>query len=514
MIQDDRRTAGRATCLDRRLGLCRSESTVTLKGWDMIDEHLEREDKFEVAADFVLPDVANLAPTARLDTTSHQLEATYYDTSESHLRHSGMSLRKRKGGVDDGWHLKLPSGDDRVELHSDSKSSIVPRELSSLLLGIRRGLKLGPIAKVSTTRQSLRLTDPSGTLLVEIADDSVDAVALDEDATASAWREIEVELGSTDGAELRAAIGEQLLAAGARRSLPRSKLATALGPLPAATPRERLAGVIDDYVQAQCIAVMEGDLGLRRDENRIHPTRVAVRRLRSTLRVFPKVFESAPAELLEAELVWYAGLLGSVRDLDVQSERLASQVAALPGELVLGPVAADIDSTLEGERAKALQRLRSAMNGKRYVAFLASLEQWRVAPPYTETAAKKSSTVVKYVDRAERKLYKRLDEANEPGADDERLHRARKAGKRFRYAAELATPVMGDEAATKVKRAKKLQELLGEHQDSVVSVDTLRRLGARAGGEPGRNGFTYGVLLGLELQRAEATRDAVLNLRR
>lgn len=480
----------------------------------MTDEYLEREDKYEVAADFVLPDPTDVAADTMLETATHQLEATYYDTPESHLRRHGISLRKRRGGLDAGWHLKLPAGDDRVELHSDSKSAVAPRELSSLLFGIRRGLKLGPVAKVSTTRHSHRLTNSLGTLLVEIADDSVNAVAMGETATLTEWREIEVELGPAGGSELRSTIGDQLIGAGARPSPARSKVALALGPIQDVEPRGRLAGVIDDYLRAQCDAIFEGDLGLRRDQNRIHPTRVAIRRLRSTLRVFDTAFESGPAELLEAELVWYADLLGSVRDLDVQSERLSSQVAALPGELVLGPVATDIDSTLAAERAKAYQRLRSAMNGKRYVALLALLEQWRVDPPYTDVAAKKAKAVATFVDRAERRLYKRLDEAIEPGADDELLHRARKTGKRFRYVAELATPVVGDEATAKVKRAKKLQELLGEHQDSVVSVETLRRLGARAGTKPGSNGFTYGVLLAMELQRAGRARAAVRELQR
>lgn len=480
----------------------------------MTDEYLEREDKFEVTAGFSLPDVTEAAPDARLTSTTHELEATYYDTAESHLRRHGISLRRRTGGLDDGWHLKLPEGDDRVEIHSDSKSAGVPREFSSLLTGIRRGRKLAPVAKLSTTRQSHRLYDSSGSLLMEIADDHVNAVTMGEVAMVTEWREIEVELGPAGDSELRSLTGKLLLKAGARPSPSRSKVVTALGPLPVSEPREGLAGVVDDYVQAQATAIVEGDLALRRDQNQIHPTRVAIRRLRSTLRIFDDVFETQPAEALDVELVWLAGLLGSVRDSDVQRERLSSQVEILPGELVLGPVGSDIDSTLADERDKAWKRLRSAMNGKRYAALLGLLEQWRVDPPYTDVGAKKPKAVVKFVDRAEKKLYKRLDKATEAGADDELLHQARKTGKRFRYAAELAEPVMGDKATDKVKRAKKFQDVLGEFQDSVVSVDILRRLGARASTKPGSNGFTYGVLLERELQRAEEARTAMQKLHR
>jgi len=480
----------------------------------MTTEHLEREDKYEVTDEFAVPDLAGFAPDGRLKTTTLQLEATYYDTAGSHLRRHGISLRRRKGGHDSGWHLKLPAGGDRVELNSDSKSTGVPREMSTLLLGIRRGVKLAPVAKLSTTRQSHRLTDSTGALLAEVADDSVKAVTMGETATLTSWREIEVELGPEGSSGLRSAIGEHLLRAGAQPSATRSKIATALGPVPATDPPEGLAGLIDDYVQTQAMAICQGDLGLRRGQNAIHPTRVAIRRLRSTLRVFAEVFDAGPAERLEAELVWFAGLLGAVRDLDVQRGRLASQVAALPDELALGPIAADIDSELSGERARAWQRLRSAMNGKRYLGLLALLERWRVDPPFTDAGAKNAKKVAKSVDRAERRLYRRLDQALEPGAEDELLHRARKAGKRFRYAAELATPVMGDEATHKVRRAKKLQELLGEYQDGVVGMATLRRLAVRADTDSGLRGFSYGVLLGMELQRAEQAKSAVRELRR
>ena len=86
------------------------------------------------------------------------------------------------------------------------------------------------------------------------------------------------------------------------------------------------------------------------------------------------------------------------------------------------------------------------------------------------------------------------------------MHRARKAGKRFRYAAELSVPVVGKKASKTVKQAKKLQKLLGDHQDAVVSAEFLRKLGASSGTTEGHNGFTYGLLLGQEWQRARDIR--------
>ena len=86
-------------------------------------------------------------------------------------------------------------------------------------------------------------------------------------------------------------------------------------------------------------------------------------------------------------------------------------------------------------------------------------------PPLTEPPTLKA--VNKRARRAERKADRRLTEAIEAG-DDALLHRARKAAKRARYAAELRVPV--DKRAKKtVKHYKRIQTVLGDHQDGVVA---------------------------------------------
>jgi hypothetical protein len=51
-----------------------------------------------------------------------------------------------------------------------------------------------------------------------------------------------------------------------------------------------------------------------------------------------------------------------------------------------------------------------------------------------------------------------------------------------------------------------VQGRLGERQDAVIAAGFLRRVGAAAGTTPGENGFTYGLLLGLELRRGHVRR--------
>lgn len=85
------------------------------------------------------------------------------------------------------------------------------------------------------------------------------------------------------------------------------------------------------------------------------------------------------------------------------------------------------------------------------------------------------------------------------------MHRARKAAKRARYAAELQTPLDQRSKAT-VTRYKRIQRVLGDHQDGVVATGTLRRLALVAGTAPDENGFTFGLLYQREQENAADAR--------
>jgi CHAD domain-containing protein len=148
------------------------------------------------------------------------------------------------------------------------------------------------------------------------------------------------------------------------------------------------------------------------------------------------------------------------------------------------------------------------MNSQRYLDLLAVLQRWRIEPPLSEPPS--HAALNKRARRAERKADRRLAEAIEAG-DVAVLHRARKAAKRARYAAELRVPVE-KRAKETVKHYKRIQTVLGDHQDSVVASATLRRLVLTAGTTPGENGFTYGLLYAREQQAAETARRQVREL--
>jgi hypothetical protein len=52
---------------------------------------------------------------------------------------------------------------------------------------------------------------------------------------------------------------------------------------------------------------------------------------------------------------------------------------------------------------------------------------------------------------------------------------------------------------------------LGEHQDAVVAASFLSTVSAPSDGENGGSGFTYGVLVANELNRAAKIRESLRN---
>jgi CHAD domain-containing protein len=237
---------------------------------------------------------------------------------------------------------------------------------------------------------------------------------------------------------------------------------------------------------------------------------VAVRRLRSTLRVFAELFDPGEAARLEEELVWWANLLGEVRDLDILTQRQAALLAEVPPELILGPVASTIQTELAARRKAAVDAMTDTLNSARYRKLVALIHHWRADPPFTSVADSPSDALDPAIKKAKKKARNRLAtavevrQAGEPS--DEMLHRARKASKRYRYAVEAAAPIWGAKADKIVAQRKDLQDLLGNYQDSIVSAAFLRELGARLGSRSGQNGFSYGMLYVREI----ATGDSLL----
>ena len=232
-----------------------------------------------------------------------------------------------------------------------------------------------------------------------------------------------------------------------------------------------LGSLVQAYAADQCRVVLDGTIALRRhDEDAVHPTRVAIRRLRATLRTYAEVYRHRRAEHLGEELRWWAEILGRLRDLRIVEDRVA---AGLSHEVPPG-----VTNRFAAERAAAWRAFDEAVAGPRYARLAERLARFEADPPFTDEADAPASAARRQVDDAAAVLRRRLRRAaraiERGDADaDTRVHAARKAAKRHRYAVELARPVLGSDADRTHDGLRALQDALGERQDAAVTLAWL-----------------------------------------
>jgi CHAD domain-containing protein len=420
--------------------------------------------------------------------------STYYDTRDRALASAGVTLRRRLENGRNLWQLKLPGDGFRRELEVPGGPARPPRALREPLFGLVRDNELEQAAKLRTHRSGVRVRK-GGRDSAEIVVDSV--AILDDGRVGSTFREIEVE--SIDGdPRVLDRIGRALRQRGALAGDGRPKLFRALGFAQPPLPEPKAGGPALLHVAAalekQRREILAHDPGVRADADveDIHGMRVATRRSRAILRAARPLLDSAVSEPIRDELKWLGSVLGPVRDLDVLLERLRAQVDALPAEDRFA--AKRLLQLLSGDRELARAELLQAFESERYLALLD-----RLAGLAAEPAASGREKSLRSIASRQ---FARLQEAaarlpSEP--TDEALHRLRVQVKRARYAAELAEPAVGRPAARFVARAKRVQDVVGEHQDAVVAARRVQDLLGWARGS--RVAFAAGRLVEREEQR-------------
>ena len=381
-----------------------------------ITSALEIEAKFAVDSSAELPDLTTLPEIGSVAREEHhELSAIYFDTPDLRLTRAKMTLRRRTGGNDSGWHIKTPTAAGRQELHAPLDDAadgnyIVPAELLAEIRSLVRNLPLKPIAQVDNKRTEITYADPEGNPVVEFCDDHVTAKSFLPAGKETRWREWEVELtgvaaeAAAQAAEAPAAdapapanllqlCSEALIAAGAFPSKSPSKLATALGdsvdnvPLP---PSMRESTVEPGSAAAAVIAalqtnrdkIIEYDPKVRANEwDSVHQMRVATRELRSHMETFHGIVEGPQIAHIESELKSLAGLLGVARDAEVVEERwqalLASEDSGVLDEATRDHIAHDMGR----EYRRAHRHVIGALNSDRYLGLLEELDQLLLDPP-------------------------------------------------------------------------------------------------------------------------------------
>lgn len=472
-------------------------------------KNVEIERKFEVGKSDEVPSLEGIL--GRGETREHRLRAVYFDTRDGLLARHGITLRRREGGVDEGWHLKLPRADgDRLEISGpivDGPGTYsVP---STLLAELRRAVGhelpegadgvLLPVATLETHRRDTKLVDPTGKVRATLSDDTVTVRPVGK-----VWREVEVELLGEDPELLERIVGA-FKDAGIKKSKAPSKLSRALDGRSGKTAWE----VVLAYAAEQVAEMIGREDAVRSDdEDAVHKARVATRRLRSTLRTFRCLFHRNVTDPLRDEVKWLGTVLGEPRDAEVLKERLQGHIDELAEGDIVGPARDRVGSELDAQHRDSHRALVEVLDSERYAALRDALVGLLADPPLRGRASGKAK---KELPRLVRRAIGRAEEqwaASREADGDEQLHllhETRKKSKAARYGCEALEPAFGDAAVEAAERWEEVTETLGVLQDSLVARTRLREL-ATVAHDAGEPTFTYGILVGVEAMRAERAR--------
>ncbi|KRF40226.1 hypothetical protein ASG96_04785 [Terrabacter sp. Soil810] len=482
-------------------------------------QHDETERKFDVETRTVLPNLTSAEGVSSVDQPSEfQLEAVYFDTPDYDLARARITLRRRTGGTDAGWHLKLPAGPDtRTEIREPlgPVGGDVPDQLRTRVGAIARARPLAPIAIVNTTRREYALRDAEGAVVARVCDDAVLGQLLGDDEPDQTWREWEVELDAGPASVLDA-VTAVLLAAGAVPASAGSKLGRVVGEIPGVEQvrpsKKQLARgtagqLLSAHLTEQTARLHEHDAGVRAGHpESVHRLRIAARRLRSALSTFRPILDRTRTDPVQEELRWLGRSLAPARDAHVLREHLLALVSSEPDELVIGSAVTRIEDQLRADHQTGLVGAREALDSDRYWHLLDTLDTLVASPPLRPHADTSARTMMPRLLARDLKRLRRAVRAIEAAPDaahrDMAFHEARKKAKRLRYAAEVAVPPLGKRARSLAKSAKQAQKVLGAHQDSVNARGRLRELGVQAH-LAGDNSFSFGRLHALEQVRAE-----------
>jgi len=475
---------------------------------------VEREVKLAADLQFALPDLRMLVKRV-VRVPEQRLLSTYFDTPDYRLWHRGIALRHRTGEGSRLWTLKLPkpsSGPtiDRIELEWGGPVEVIPMEAQNIVQGIVRRVPLRRVTSLHTDRRRLMLQGGKNRLVAELDDDTVTIHGGPHDGVR--FRQVEVELAEGHDHLLKACI-EQLVEAGAWVDR-RPKLAYAIdirgdgGGLqlgPKSTTRDAVRASLGNGLNRILSHEYLLRLGPDPSAEAIHQTRVAARRLRSDLNTFKALLDPLWVAHARSDLKWVGDALGLVRDADVLREHLGQPGSSTTEE---PNGASSLHHGLREQRLEGTETLTRVLESERYLVLLDKLNAAAEWPPFFSSRrqsrhdlvnGRASKTLPKTVERPLRKMNKEAQRAGEKPTNRQ-LHKIRVRAKQIRYAAEVATPVIGKPAIHLARAAESLQTVLGEHHDAVVAEEWLRK---RARGASWKVAFTAGELASEQNRRQQ-----------
>ncbi len=444
-------------------------------------EQVEVELKFDVDATTVAPDLRVLpGVVGSRSPETFALDATYFDTENLDLATNRITLRRRTGGHDGGWHLKRPASagarkETQIGFDEAPADGDLPTELLTPVLALTRSRSLIPVAAISTTRTITTLLGDDERPIAEFADDAVTAQSLLPGGASQQWNEWEFELlGDSGDTKLLKAASKLLRGAGGRAPSSASKLARAIGTTPTTLGSPHIGK------RPTALELVVTDIAIHRNSliaydplvridapDAVHQMRVATRRLRSILSGFPTVLDSSRTEHINSELQLLARILGEARDSEVQLEIDSS---LLRDENASPELIAALTGSENAVHDRAIAAAHAAMSSDRYFRLLDAIDELIAGPPAGPDA---EISAEKAVDRAIAKNRKKIKAAQaelsalQEGSPEwqEQLHTIRKRAKKLRYSTDAAEPLGNKKYRAIAKVAKNIQSTLGDVND-------------------------------------------------
>ena len=275
--------------------------------------------------------------------------------------------------------------------------------------------------------------------------------------------------------------------------------------------RVSAAEVLTPVLAAQVTDLRAWEAGVRFDRpEATHGFRVASRRLRSLLAAFGPLMDEGAAEELGEQLKRAAGAISGARDSEVVQARVDALLRDEPDELDVAGARERLNRLLEHSYQASRQASLDHLDSPEYDAFVRRLESFVDLPAWTEAAQAPAEEVLRPLLRAEwSRFRKRTQRALTGGTVEEqdvRMHDARKTAKRARYVCEALVPLFGRKAQRMAQAAQRVQVVLGDHQDCVLTQRVLGEAGEQAFRD-GDNGFLLGRLQAREAATAADLRD-------
>ena len=502
-----------------------------------MDQHLEIEAKYDLAADVDLPDLIDVEG---VDAVEEQpavtLTATYLDTADHALLRRGVTLRRREGGADEGWHLKVKvARGERLELRRPlGRGTRPPGALTDLLAVLAPSGDLRPVATLVTRRTVLQLVG-GDVVLAELADDLVTATRGHDDgngdgsdgsdlsghAGRTIWREVEVELVDGDPAVL-GRVDDRLRRAGLRPSASTSKVGRVLAgddPVEAPTPPGRKAAVsvvVLDHLRRVTDELLANDplLRLGRPGAAGHHLR-GLRRALTLLALLRKHDPAAATGPVERDLVWVLGAVRPVALVEEASEVIESTLRDEPRTLLMGPVRRRTDRELAAASKAAASSLAEALGSPRYARAFAALARVASSTEHDAAGGRAAKLLPAVSQDAGKRLERRLARvgaARDVGEMRDRAEAATRTAVAVLVTDALARAVT---ARTTMPRAvvQDCVSLLWRLDVDRRAQELLREMGVQAH-LAGENGFTFGRAHGLLEKSVAETRKRLARRRK